>query len=91
MANLDRVKARIREIGHGNRKNVTLDDIIWVVDHLGRNGFKTAMRTNSHAKIFQVDTLTFSVCTHIAGSSQLKRCYVANFLSAMVELGLYEE
>jgi hypothetical protein len=91
MASLEKVKARIREIAGGNRKNVTLDDIAWVVDHLGKNGFRTAVRTNAHAKIFHVDSQTFSACTHRPGSSQLKRCYVTNFLNAMIELGLYED
>ncbi len=91
MASLERVRANIRAIGNGNRRNVRLADIEWIVDHLEKNGYKTNRRTTSHSIVFQIETHTFNVCTHHPGNGQIKPCYVNACLAAMVQLGLYED
>ncbi len=37
MADLRKVKAKIKEIAEGTRKNVSIEEIEWVVNHLGQN------------------------------------------------------
>jgi hypothetical protein len=91
MAELKRVKARIRDIAVGNRKNVTTDDIRWVVAHLGQNGYKVSERATTHEILFRVDNKRFGVCDHNPGSRHVKRCYVDDFINVMVDLDLYEE
>jgi hypothetical protein len=90
MAELRRVVARITELA-GRRKNVSVDEIEWVVNQLNGLGYDTNVRGTQHNKIFRVDKAIFTVCSHNKGSKQIKPCYVDNFLNAMVELGLYEE
>jgi hypothetical protein len=91
MADLRRVKARIREIAEGNRKNVTLEDIRWVVSHLELNHYTVTERRTTHEILFRVESQRFGVCGHNPGSRHIKRCYVDEFIRAMVELSLYEE
>jgi len=90
MASLRRVKAKIQQIAEGNRKNLKLSDIEWIVHHLEMNGYKVSSRFCPHGKIFQVESQTFTVCSHNPGNSQIKRCYVDEVVNAMIELGLYE-
>jgi hypothetical protein len=90
MAELKRVKARIQEIAGGNRKNVTTEDIRWVVKRLGENGHTTSERETTHSILFRVDSQRFGVCDHNPGSHHVKKCYVDDFIEAMIELGLYE-
>jgi hypothetical protein len=89
MAELKKIQERIREIA-GRRKNVKLTDIEWVVKQLGLNGFDTNVRDNGHQTLFRVGTRRFGVCSHNPGNSQVKSCYVDEFVEAMIDLGLYE-
>ena len=90
MANLEKVRERIKEIA-GRRRNVKFSEIEWVVNQLGLNGFDTHSRNNGHQTIFSVGSRRFGVCSHNPGSGQIKPCYVDEFLNAMVELEIYEE
>ena len=84
-----RIREKIAEIA-GRRRNVTLDEIQWVVNQL--NAFlDVGVRENDHMKLFTVGGRRFSICTHKKGSKQIKRVYVDNFLNAMIDLGWYEE
>jgi len=73
------------------KRNVRLSEIEWVVRNLALQGYMTRIARNVHQVIFTVDGVRFGVCTHHTGSSQLKSCYVNEFLRAMIELGLYED
>jgi hypothetical protein len=53
--------------------------------------YTVSSRTGDHAIIFRVEDQVFSICTHRGGSKQLKPHYVKAFLSAMIELELYED
>lgn len=97
MANLQKVKARIAEIAEGGRKDITVEEIAWVVSNLQRNGYETSEKVSGpggHGKLFRVKSEIgleiFSVCTHRKGSPHVKRCYVDVFIKAMIQLGLYE-
>jgi hypothetical protein len=90
MAELKKIKERIRELA-GRPKNVRLSEIEWVVKNLGLNGFQVRATANVHQAMFTVDGMKFGVCTHQGGSSQLRPGYVKQFLSTMIELGLYDE
>jgi hypothetical protein len=90
MANLKRVKTRIREIAEGNRKNITIEDIRWVVNNLKQNGYATKETGSGHV-LFRVGNKRFGVCEHNPGSSHVKRCYVDDSIDIMIDLGLYEE
>ena len=87
---LKQIKDRIRDVA-ARRKNVRLVDIEWVVGQLALHGFKTRSRNNGHQTMFSIDGRRFGVCTHHAGSSQIKSAYVDRFLEVMIDLGLYDE
>ena len=92
MADLKKIKAKIREIAQGNRRNVTREEIEWVVRHLGLNGFTTTARmAGDHAKLFGINNLRFSISIHTSSGSRIKRCYVNEFIDVMMELGLYDD
>ncbi len=90
MAELKKIKQKIAELAE-RRKNVTIQEIEWVVNQLGQYGFETGCRGTTHNKIFRVAEQRFGVCSHNPGSKQVKHCYVDAFVDAMIELGLYEE
>ncbi len=90
MAELNRIKARIRELAV-RRKNVRLVEIQSIVNQLALAGFETRSKNNGHQTLFRVGSRRFGVCCHNPGSAQIKPCYVDEFLNAMAELGLYEE
>ncbi len=90
MAELEQIKARIREIA-GRRKNVTLAEIEWVVNQLGRNGYEVSSRNNGHQTLFRVSNHRFGICSHNPGGRQVKSCYVDRFLTVMIDLELYDE
>lgn len=90
MANLERIKAVIADIAQRPR-NKTASEIKWVVDQLGAQGYSVRERKTPDGVLYGVESTRFGVCTHNPGSKQVKRCYVDDFLDAMVELGLYEE
>ena len=90
MADLKKVKAVIQGIARGNRKNVTADDIRWVVKHLGQHGYTVAERETKESILFRVNGRRFGICDHHPGSRHIKRCYVDDFVDAMFDLDLYE-
>jgi hypothetical protein len=89
MANLKQVREKIAEIAQ-REKNVELDEIQWVVKHLGENGYEVSVKSNDHQHLFRVNRIRFGVCHHNPGSKQIKPCYVREFLDTMADLGLYE-
>lgn len=95
MAELGRIRERIRELA-GRRKNVTLAEIEWVVNQLGRCGYQVSTRKTLYAHLYVVGSAVagkarFAVCPHNKDAKQVKTCYVDEFLNAMVRLGLYED
>jgi len=88
MAALSKIKARIAEIAQSPR-NVALSDIQWIVDQLGSNGYRVAERfAGDHQRLFSINNHRFGICTHNRGSSQVKLCYVNEFIKVMIELEL---
>ena len=85
----ERILQRIRDIA-GGPKNVTLEDIEWVISQIDAH-HDVKRRSFSHGILFRIDGLRFSVCTHHRGSRQLKPSYIRNFLRVMSELGWYDE
>jgi hypothetical protein len=63
---LKKARERIFEISQRTR-NVTVEEIIWVVNRLQQCGYETNIRGNDHPKIFRVNHGIFSVCTHKGG------------------------
>ena len=90
MADLKKVKTVIQEIGRGSRKNVTADDIHWVVKQLGQNGHNVTERKTKESILFCVNGKRFGICDHNPGTKHIKRCYVDAFIDAMFDLDLYE-
>jgi hypothetical protein len=90
MTNVDRIKTEIARIAK-QRKNTTAEEIKWVVDQLGLNGYVVRSRKTSDGVLYTVQSVRFGVCTHNRGSKQIKACYVDDFLEAMIEIGLYDE
>ena len=89
MADLETIKEKIRNIA-GHRKNVTFDEIQWVVSQLGQF-YDVGMRRATHGVLFKVGNQRFMVSSHNPGSKQVKSYAVDGFINAMVELGLCEE
>jgi hypothetical protein len=88
---LKKIKDRIFEIA-SRPNNVTLSEITRIIDQLKSHGYTVSSRTaGDHAIIFRVEDQVFSICTHRGGSKQLKAHYVKAFLSAVIELELYED
>ena len=85
----ERILERIRDIA-GRPKNVTLEDIEWVIGQIEAHHY-VKRREFAHGILFRIDGQRFSVCTHHRGSRQLKVAYVKGFLRAMSELGWYDE
>jgi hypothetical protein len=95
MADFGRIRERICELA-GRRKNVTLAEIEWVMNQLGRSGYHVSARKTLHAYLYVVGDAVvgkarFAVCPHNKGAKQIKSCYVDEFLNAMIKLGLYED
>ncbi len=88
MANVEKIKARIREIA-ARPKNVTLADIEWVMSQLEQFE-EFAVVGNVHRKAWVSKDTSFSVCTHHKGRKQIKPVYVSHFLNAMTKIGWYE-
>ena len=79
-------------IALGNRpKNVTMPQILKIVWQLQLHGFEVRVRDATHGKLITVNNHRCMVCTHHAGSKQVKPCYVRHFIDMMTEIGLYEE
>lgn len=90
MAELKQIKERIHDIA-GRRRNVTLSEIEWVVNQLGRVGYEVSSRSNGHQKLFRVGKRLFGICCHNPGEKQIKPCYVDEFIDAMIDVELYDE
>lgn len=91
MADAERIRRAIREIAQ-RPKNVTLEEIQWVVNQL--RAFETVAepRKAKHGWLFRVgDASPFLVNSHNPGSKQVKEYSVKDFLSVMIEIGWYEE
>lgn len=91
MASLDHVKKEIARIAERGRNNVTVSEIERVVNQLSSNGYTIDQRKTSHGVLFQINGQAFHVCTHHRGSSQVKACYVKDFIKAMIQLELYDD
>jgi hypothetical protein len=89
MADLETIKEKIRDIS-GRRRNVTFDEIQWVVNQLGQF-YNVGVRPARHGALFRVENQRFMVSSHNPGSKQVKSYSVDGFINAMVELGLCEE
>ena len=89
MASVEKIREAIAKIVAGPR-NVTSDDIRWVVENLGRNGHKVDQRAiGDHGTLYIIDDANrFSVCTHKSGGKQIKLCYVHEFIKVMSKLEL---
>ncbi|MGD0694646.1 MAG: hypothetical protein ABSB82_07295 [Terriglobia bacterium] len=89
MADEKRIRSKILEIAE-RRKNVTLDEIEWVVNQLGQ--FHTINRRDArHGILFRVGDQRFMVNRHSPGSKQVKSYSVDDFIDALSELGWYED
>lgn len=66
MADLEAIKEAIRDIA-GRRKNVTFDEIEWVVNQLGRF-YKVVSRTAKHGVVFRVHNQRCMINSHNPGS-----------------------
>lgn len=89
MSDAGRIKRTIADIAQ-RRKNVTLDEIEWVITQLGQY-YEVGSRNARHGKLFRVATRRFMVNFHSPGSKQVKPYSVDDFIDAMVELGWYED
>lgn len=89
MASLEVIKRKIRDIAR-RRRNVTFDEILWVIEQLGQF-CDVHSRRASHGTLFTIDHQRFMVSPHNPGSKQVKAYAVDGFINAMIELGLYEE
>ena len=89
MDHAERVRSAIRDIAN-KRNNVAVEEIEWVVSQLA-NYHSVTRKEGPHGVRFRVDGQRFGVCTHHRGSKQVKACYVDDFVSAMIELGWFDE
>ena len=85
------MKATIAEIAQ-RRNNVTSPEIDWVITQLKAHGFNVREpRKTRHGYLYGVGSQRFMVNCHNPGNKQVKTYSVDSFISAMIELGLYEE
>jgi hypothetical protein len=85
----ERLRKAIGDIAE-RRNNVTIDEILAVINTLGPN-LTVKVRQTKHGVLVRIQDQIFHLCTHHRGSKQLKTCYVDEFLDAMAELGLFED
>ena len=90
MADVDRIKKAISEIAN-RPKSVRFAEIERIVNQLKLAGKGVRHRRTKESHLFNVDGAKFGVCSHNPGSSHIRSVYVADFLRAMAELGLYED
>lgn len=83
-----RIRSRIREIAR-KRKNVTFDEVLWVMDQLGKF-HRVGNRPAKHGMLFSIEGHRFMVSKHNPGSKQVKGYSVDDFLDVMSELGWFE-
>jgi hypothetical protein len=93
MADIDRIKAEIADIGR-RPKNATVAEIEQVIDQLESVGYQVKRRNARHGRLFSVSSTSgsarFMVNHHNPGSKQAKSYSVREFINAMMDLGLYE-
>ncbi len=85
----ERVRKAIQDIAK-RRNNVTLSEIEWVVGKLSGT-YKVRRREARHGVLFGIGNQRFMINYHNPGNKQVKGYSVDEFVSAMAELGLYEE
>lgn len=91
MADLDAVKSFIGKLAQ-RPSNVTVDEIEWVLTQLrDHHGYTVKCRQTKHCLLFRVGDQRFGVNVHNPGNKQVKRYSVKDFLSAMIELELFED
>ena len=90
MAKLESIKASIRDLAN-RPNNVTSGEIAKLFNQLAQNGFVVSVRENVHAKLFTIEGMSVSICTHNRGQKQLKSAYVKRFLEVMIQLELYDK
>lgn len=91
MPDLPAIRAAISEISR-HRNSVTAKEIRLIVEQLGACGFDVSHRPARHGRLYRVGKFApFMVTEHNRGSRFVRRRYVENFLSAMVDAGLFEE
>jgi hypothetical protein len=88
MADLEKIKERIRDIDQ-RRQNVVPSEITWVVNNLANCGYDVKAKDARHGTLFQVNEQTFMV-NHHTGNKQVRAYSVKDFISAMIELDLYD-
>ena len=79
-----KIREKISQIAQ-RRRNVTFDDIHWVVKQIGGE----VVRKTRHGYLFRVGSRRFMVNAHHPGSKQVKAYSVDDFLDAMRDLGWY--
>ena len=89
MSNVEKIKRSIREIA-GKKQNATLADIERVMNQL-KDHCSVSSVENDHQRLYVINGIRFSVCTHRSGGKQIKAIYVKLFLRAMTETGWYED
>jgi hypothetical protein len=88
MADLDKIKERIADIAQRPR-TVELSEIEWVVNNLAKCGYDVKTKDARHGRLFQVNEQTFMV-NHHTRNKHVRAYSVKDFVSAMIELGLYD-
>jgi len=91
MADEARIREFIRELAQ-RPKNVTLEEIQWVVNQLSAFETVGTPRKTKHGWLFRVGNAhPFMVNSHNPGSKQVKAYSVKAFLEVMINIGWYEE
>lgn len=90
MATRDRIS---RDIGAlATRPNaVTFDELRRIASQIKLVGVRVKERETKHGYQFTIGSKIIRVSKHNPGDSHVKKCYVFDFIDAMVELGFYEE
>lgn len=89
MADVEIIRRTISEIAR-RRKNVTAEEIGWLVDQL-REYYPVLVCEAKHGKLVTLGCRSFMVNVHNPGSKQVKPYSVDDFIDAMIDLGWYEE
>lgn len=88
MASRDRVVQAIAALAKRPRA-VTFEEIEQIMSQLELLGYQVKQRPTTHGYQYTVGSKIIRVKRYSRG--QMKKAYVHDFLSAMVDLGLYEE
>jgi len=88
-----KLRERIAEI-IGRPRNVTHDEIEWVMNQLRSKGYTVKQRKARHGHLWSIsmgsECVRFIVNVHNPGSKQVKQYSVADFADAMMKLGWYD-